>query len=149
MKNTNYTIGTITKCRINEEIKLLNLKDFDRSCMIISFLYKLGVNVISNNYFKYDSDHNKVYFNMLLEESNKLYFGDHKDIINAGGEIDKFFFYSFYLCQLLTDFENGLYFKEELTRLGYEGYIFNESKDGNTCCIFSSDKFDSPIHEII
>lgn len=53
------------------------------------------------------------------------------------------------LCQTLTDFSNGEYFKTILKEKGYEGYIFNENPDSNTFCFFNSDKLTPPIHTII
>lgn len=65
-------------------------------------------------------------------------------------KINDFFYYRPHiLCQTLTDFSNGEYFKTILKEKGYEGYIFNENPDSNTFCFFNSDKLTPPIHTII
>jgi len=54
-----------------------------------------------------------------------------------------------YTGQLLTDFSNGVAFKQQLQAKEYEGYLFMEEKDYPTICIFESGKLNAPTHLIV
>ncbi len=77
---------------------------------------------------------------------------DHCEIINTTNEIGQFFHGNHridYFGQLLTDFTNGIVFKDMLLSKGYDGYIFRESHDSPTYCILDSDALSKPIHQEI
>ena len=48
-----------------------------------------------------------------------------------------------YACQGLTDFSNGIIFKDILEEKGFDGYIFQET-DAKTFCLFNSHKLSLP-----
>ena len=69
---------------------------------------------------------------------------------NAANKINEFFFnHPPLFGQLLTDFDNGIYFKEMLINQGFEGYAFMEEFASDTYCLLCSDKISAPIHNEI
>ena len=133
-KGIPHSQATITSCEVTDSIVLLDLETRLSDCSsIINFLHELDMNVISNEFYNY---HKGQFFEQLKSAAEQ--------------EINDFFCsYPPYLCQLLTDFNNGTAFKKLLEKQGYEGYVFMEDFFSNTYCLLSSAKISPPSHQII
>lgn len=143
-KGVIYKKGIITSCSTKSPIRLLDLSKFDDCAKIIYFLCEQGINILSDNFI---SHQRKCSFIELKKDFELL--SDNNPTIRLAGinKINDFFYYRPHiLCQTLTDFDNGKYFKAMLEEKGYEGYIFKENPDSNTFCLFSSDKLTQPRH---
>lgn len=147
-KGINYSKGTITSCEVTDSIVLLDLETDLIGCSnIISVLYELDLNVISNKFYNFQK---KQPFEQLKEAISNLYSDQPLIKLSAANEINEFFCSCPpYLGQLLTDFKNGIAFKALLEMQGYEGYVFMEQFSSNTYCLLSSDKISPPRHQII
>lgn len=146
--------ATITSCRVQEEIVLLDLySGIDRCCNMISCLSDLNLNVVTDSFYNYQKKKSYTAIQGFLEQlpieqrPNK---GDDCKIINAARSIDVFFDNSNSLLgQSLTDFENGVAFKELLINNDWEGYVFKEEDSSNTYCLLDATKLSDPIHTLI
>ena len=139
---------TITSTTVNNEIVLLNLEQgINRCSQIISVLYNCGIDVATKDFINY---HTGETFDLILSDVKDLYSPDICVKLNAANNIDKFFCnYPPYLGQLLSDYKNGVSFKQQLQNKGYEGYTFMEIFSSNTYCIFSQDKLSHPSHTTV
>lgn len=146
-KGSIYEKATITSCSTQSQVCLLDLSKFDDCAKIIYYLCEQGIDILSDNFI---SQQRKCSF-IKLQKYFELLSDNNQTIKQEGiNKINEFFYYRpHFLCQTLTDFSNGEYFKTKLKEKGYEGYIFNENPDSNTFCFFNSDKLTPPIHTII
>lgn len=145
-KGNNYTCGTITHCEINNEIRLLDLSTGLCKCSnIISVLCDLGIDVVSDKFYNYQKD---LPHSCLQDVIGELFSEDKLTAMKAANEINQFFLNCPPLLgQSLTDFSNGLEFKNILNNIGFEGYAFWENLICDTYCLFNSEKIGNPIHE--
>lgn len=146
-KGVIYKKGIITSCSNKSPIRLLDLSKFDDCAKIIYFLCEQGIDILSDNFISQQRKCSfiklKKYFELLSDNNPRI-------SLKAINMINKFFnSWPHLLCQTLTDFDNGKYFKTMLEEKGYEGYIFKENPDSNTFCLFSPDKLTPPIHTIV
>ena len=147
-RGNEYQYATITHCQVVNDIKLLDLYTGLYQCSnMISALYEIGINVISDQFYNYSKE---LSYLELNEQFELLYSEDPIQKTNAANKINEFFFnHPPLFGQLLTDFDNGIYFKEMLINQGFEGYAFMEEFASDTYCLLCSDKISAPIHNEI
>lgn len=112
---------------------------------MISVLRDLNLNVVSSSFCNYQK---KADYTKIERDLKLLYFGNCTEKIGAAARIDDFFYGSLPLLgQSLTDFDNGVAFKEMLIRNHWEGYVFKEEESSNTYCLLAATKLTDPVHE--
>ena len=147
LRGVNYDVSIITSCCASKEMYMLDLSKCNWCAQIIYVLFQLGINVVSDNFFLHQRNRS---FAALKEQFELLSSDDCILKLRAISTIDEFFFNNKpLLCQTLTDFGNGKHFKRLLQDKGYDGYVFKESPDGNTFCLFTSDNLSSPQQDYI
>lgn len=151
----------LTETSITNEIQLLDFSHFEHISALLLAFDEIGFDVLTDKFHKFNSigacksfadlrplvEHLKQ-LDVKPDKTDK----DHYEIINIANEIGHFFSGNHridYLGQLLSDFTNGIEFKEMLLSKGYDGYIFRESHDSPTYCILNSDALSKPIHQEI
>lgn len=151
----------LTETSIIKEINLLDISNFHNISSLLLAFDELGFDVLTENYYKFNSIGACESLCKLRPLVNRLHLLDSKDvktfkdvceITNIADKIGAFFHGNQridYFGQLLTDFTNGYYFKELLLSRGYDGYIFRESHDSATFCILNPEVLSNPIHQKI
>ena len=148
-----YNRITITTCQTIADLNLLDLTRCVRPVQVLNVLFDNDIDVLTTNFYKY-LEGTKVPF-CTIRDCHKYIMDNERtkdravknEINNRGNKIDNFF-----LCNmgyLLTDFNNGHIFKEQLLDKGYEGYRFMEERSSSTICIFDSSKLSAPCHTIV
>ncbi len=172
-KATAYCTGTIAAKKLNRnriwltetsianEIQLLDFSHFENISSLLLAFDEIGFDVLTDRFRKFSSIGACKSFaelRPLVERIKQLDAKaaktdkDHFEIINTANKIGHFFSGNHridYFGQLLSDFTNGIEFKEMLLSKGYDGYIFRESHDSPTYCILNSDALSKPIHQEI
>lgn len=172
-KGTAYCTGTIAAKKLNlkriwltetsiaKEIQLLDFSHFENISSLLLVFEEIGFDVLTDRFHKFNpigACKSFVEIRPLVEHIRQLDAKpdktdrDHSEILNIANEIGQFFYGNHridYLGQLLSDFTNGIVFKEMLLSKGYNGYIFRESHDSPTYCILNSDALSKPIHQEI
>lgn len=130
---------------------------------IIDHLIELGLDVFSDNFKKYVNQKGDTYpFSVMKTnyetckniQGDNISDDDRHIKYTLAQDINSFFRHPeawnlAYIGQLLTDFENGLFFKDFLEKLGCGGYIFNEAPETPTYCILQSNNLSTPHKEIV
>jgi len=139
---------TITSCEVREDIVLLDLHSgITRCCNMISVLRKLNLNVVTNSFYNYQRGSD---YTMIENDLELIYSDDPVEKLNAGTRIDNFFYnLPSLLGQSLTDFQNGVVFKEMLIHNNWEGYVFKDEESSNTYCLLNATKLTEPNHEVL
>lgn len=147
-KGERVETATITSCEVREDIVLLDLfSGIERCCNMISVLRELNLNVVTNSFYNYQK---KTYYTEIEHDLELLYSGRCAEKRGAATRIDDFFYnLRRLLGQSLTDFHNGVAFKEMLIRSHWEGYVFKEEESSNTYCLLDATKLTEPRHELI
>lgn len=148
-------VNSITSCQVISDIELLDITGFSQPVDIIRVLYDDGIDVLTRSFICYSNGRQS--FDVIRD--HLLYIINNRDdcsvevcckIISCAKIINDFFFNCLrYTGQLLTDFENGKYFKCLLENKGYEGYLFDEEITSQTICLFYYDKITRPIHHFV
>lgn len=149
----------LTETSIIKEISLLDFSHFKNISSILLAFEEFGIDVLNDSFFKFDSCGACKSFKEirpLLDQLKQLKDKENKSdrdfmlICNLAYDIGVFFRDNEridYLGQLLTDFGNGYTFKNILTEKGCDGYIFRESYDSPTYCLFEPSALSIPQHE--
>lgn len=161
MRNNRCNEYWISKCKTKRDILLLDLRDFNNYIALLNEFTNEGFNILTEEfsmggygqerYSQIAEDfcflreiyskgtswvRNKQLFTqvgVVVEKIEKV-IGIPKD--NIGG-----------FCQSLTDYKNGVAFKNLLCNTGFEGYIFNESdhsEGSDTICVFETEVLTMP-----
>lgn len=138
--------ATLTTCTVHEDIVLLDLfSGIERCSHMISVLKELNLNVVNNFFYNYQRN---TFYTEIEHDLELLYSGNCTEKIGAAKRIDTFFCNRpSLLGQSLTDFNNGVAFKEMLIRNHWEGYVFKEEESSNTYCLLDTTKLTNPVHE--
>ena len=138
--------ATLTTCTVREEIVLLDLFSGIDSCsQMISVLKDLELNIASSLFCNYQK---KASYTEIERDLDLLCSGNCTEKIGAAARIDDFFYRRPPLLgQSLTDFNNGVAFKEMLIRNHWEGYVFKEEESSNTYCLLDTTKLTNPVHD--
>lgn len=154
---TNTQTIWLTQTSIVKEITLLDISHFDNISSILLAFDDFGIDILNNRFCRYDSMYTHTSYcklRPLLEDIKKLRDKDiktdrdHQQILQIAKQIGSFFKNNSkigYFGQLLTDFDNGISFKEILLEKGYDGYIFKESYTSKTYCIFDASALSHPV----
>ena len=153
----------ITQCMIKKPIKLLDLRDASFCIELLAALDKSGYDILTGDFrtwegMPFSEMKRSIYpIEEILLDSSWLHNPQkHNRVGAATKEVEDVLGFPTdcigRLCQLFTDFNNGVHFKSLLEKRGYEGYIYNElsfsiydhPRGTNTICVFVSNKFDSP-----
>ena len=146
-KGNNIELATITTTEALDELSLLDLeKDINTCSQMLCTLYELGIDVATSDFFNH---YRRQSFEIIRHLLFDIYSGNENLRLEAEKQINDFFVFPPYLGQLLTDFENGLRFKDLLQSRNYDGYVFMEEYSSNTYCVFDSNKLLPPIHNIL
>lgn len=149
----------LTETSIIKEISLLDFSHFKNISSILLAFEEFGIDVLNDSFFKFNSCGACKSFKEirpLLDQLKQLKDKENKSdrdfmlICNLAYDIGVFFRDNEsidYLGQLLTDFGNGNTFKNILTEKGCDGYIFRESYDSPTYCLFEPSALSIPQHE--
>ena len=148
----------ITKCTIEESVKLFDLRDFVLCVELLSVLDRTGYGIFSDKFKTWKGiplskilpilrpiedillNPNDAYANVTVREAVL----EIQKILEIQND------HIGHLLQLFTDYSNGVYFRKLLQDKGYEGYIFNETNSfcpipgSDTICVFESIKFQPP-----
>lgn len=101
---------------------------------------------MTNSFYNYQK---KAYYTKIEHDLELLYSEDYANRLNAAKGIDDFFYnLPPLLGQSLTDFRNGVAFKEMLIRNHWEGYVFKEEERSNTYCLLDATKLTEPRHKL-
>ena len=160
----------ISETSIIPEIMLLDIRkhvdrhgeevEHDTPLKIISRLDEIGLDVLSDSFCKFlDIQGNRVPLSVmrpvyaeiqfLVDKSDKNLREVHR-LNELATSINDFFHNNIgYTGQLLTDFSNGTVFKERLSAMGYDGYIFEDETHTHrpTYCIFDHRNLTAPVSE--
>lgn len=138
--------ATLTTCTVREDIVLLDLfSGIERCSNMISVLRELNLDVVTNSFCNYQK---QACYTEIERDLELLYSGNCTEKIGAAARIDDFFYKSPpLLVQSLTDFNNGVAFKEMLIHNHWEGYVFKEEETSNTYCLLAATKLTDPVHE--
>lgn len=138
----------LTCTSIIKKTSLLDISHFTNISSILLAFDELGIDVLNDRFFKFNAfsacksfkelriliDKLRV-INNMGKKDNKMA-EEERDLVY---EIGAFFGNNDridYFGQLLTDFNNGIEFKNLLIGKGYNGYIFKESYTSPTYCVF-------------
>ena len=153
-----YDENTMTSCCLKEAVRLLDISGCITPMQVLRILREEGIDVLNKDFVKHD--HGDFSFNELKDDfefvltnnDTELFSTEWKAVYDASNRINDFFHQkdvdSRYIGQLLTDFQNGISFKAQLTDKGYDGYCFTEELSP-TVCIFDSAKLTAPLHKTI
>ena len=159
-KEANIQTSTITSCHTTKDLTFLNLSEYENPSQMICNLYEKGIDIFNKGFVKFGEDPTddasidvlKEAFVKVLNTSKETKEG--LSIITQYSQKINDFFDSFeserkghacrYICQLLTDFDNGPIFKKMLLEKGFDGYCFREDPGSLTYCIFDSHALSSP-----
>lgn len=138
--------ATITSCEVRKDIVLLDLfTGIERCSNMISVLKGLNLNVVNTLFYNYQRDTS---YTEIEHDLELLYSGNCTEKLGAAARIDDFFCSRLPLLgQSLTDFNNGVAFKEMLIRNHWEGYVFKEEESSNTYCLLDATKLTNPVHD--
>ena len=147
----------ITQTTTEEDIKLLDLTFCNDIVDLYVSLYKLDIDIFRDDFYKITAMDSEPLSHI---KESVAYIAEHSSnpksikqlececsIINIYDNIDVEHQLPF-ACQQLTDFGNGVIFKNILEEKGYEGYMFHES-DATTICLFQSQKLEAPVNYLI
>lgn len=131
----------ITRTQISQSVNLLDFRKIKDVCSLYIFLIKSGIDIFIDEFRKTEFCMPSVPYATIKEAvfdlSNHINIEENRyKIMNfsyGNNEFEKLK----YAFQQLTDFSNGIIFKNILTEKGFDGYIFKES-EANTYCIFDS-----------
>lgn len=143
-RQVNQQMYWFTTAKVNRDLILLNLCGGNVFQNILK-MHELGLDIFSDNLKFYHIKDMKS-FSDLKEpffEFKDYIKGCQIDDIERATELIKIIESPFriegcpfgLLGQILTDFENGLFFCKLLEDRGYDGYVFDESKGGHTICL--------------
>lgn len=151
----------LTETSIIKEIQLLDFSNLEFISSILLAFDELGFDVLTDKFHKFSAlgaCKNLCELRPLVNKLKQLKDIPQKsdrivcEISMLAGKIGDFFYGNHridYFGQLLTDFSNGECFKEMLLSRGYDGYIFRESHDSPTYCIFNPAVLSDPIQQEI
>lgn len=151
----------LTETSIASKIQLLDFSHFDNISSLLLAFDEIGFDVLTERFHKFNlkaACESFAELRPLVERLKQLYAKpdktdkEHFEIINTASDIGNFFYGNhriYYFGQILSDFSNGIEFKEMLLSKGYDGYIFRESHDSPTYCILNSDALSKPVHQEI
>lgn len=160
-KNKNIQTIWLTETSISQEITLLDISCFDNISSILLAFEDFGMDVLNDNFCRYDSLNAHTSFHELrplldelitLRNRSQKTTEEHLHILTLSEQIGSFFKHNYqigYFGQLLTDFDNGFAFKGLLLEKGYNGYIFRESYTSKTYCIFDASALSIPVNKEI
>lgn len=154
-RDEHYAQNTITSCHTTADVNLLDITGCQRPVNILNVLHDAGIDVLTTDFSRYRDNiipFNQIrgYHKYILDNGGSNDWIVKSDVNEYGAKIDQFFEWRVgYIGQLLTDFSNGVAFKQQLQEKGYEGYLFMEEKDNPTICIFESGKLSAPTHMIV
>ena len=151
----------ITSCQLVEDVNLLDLTKYDEALLdvqsdhplsILNILKAHDIDVLTDNFHRYDTD--VVPFSSLMEDFSIVHqpvtndYNQIKNRINAATRINAFFHDCIpFLGQSLSDFANGISFKDILEKKDYDGYLFLEEPSSPTYCLFKKNKLGKPSHK--
>lgn len=129
---------------------------------VICRLEEIGIKILNDSFHKYMNVYGeKIPFSDIRSKYEEIIILDNKDNtslkedlekLKLAGDVNGFFNNRIgYLGQLLSDFSNGIHFKEMLISKGFKGYIFEEETflHKPTFCVFDSGNLEQPISEKI
>lgn len=148
----------VTNCCLTESVSLLDLRYPNGRCdaiVTLNQLFEEDINVLTDQFVKHDGtpfssvESSYTNYQRMLEKGDLISTTTAELVI--GDSINTFFrgSYGSMFGQMLTDYGNGVLFKQMLLTRGYEGYIFDEERSSHTVCLFDSDKLTQPEHHII
>ena len=152
-----------TKTYIKENIRLLDLTIYNDVCELILDLYKkfpllFEKDIIFKNPYTEYGVEAFLYKENLNNKEDEWRLSSLRDCLEGNNNlrvnVNKKLFYGnhetdfAYVCQQLTDFDNGCVFKEVLEANKFEGYMFCENGT-ITYCLFDSGKMELPRHKKI
>ncbi|BDC06858.1 hypothetical protein [Phocaeicola vulgatus] len=158
-KDRNYSQFWITQTELTAPVLLLDLRKYIAITGLLAAFYASDIDIFSLTVSGSVDDSNKLSlfkdqiceFVAIVEDKNWYLDAKKNEKVNSFIlKIEKFYVdYEFVglFGQRLTDFHNGLIFKQILQQKGYDGYIFNESNNAqgsDTICLLSSVQLSSP-----
>ncbi len=149
----------LTECTITTHTYLLDLAGCRNTVLMFLKLKSLGIDVLTDNYHIY-TDHDCHALSLLKEPSEYIL---SESISSSDKDIDLLEKYNntiqsylnipgcpySILGQTLTDFANGIKFKQELRDHYFDGYCFDESIGGSTIRLLDSSKLSPPSQQRI
>jgi len=163
-KHYTFDIGFITTCTTKKELRIIDFSYCYNVFQMLLTLHYCGINVINEHYKLYNntSASFKDFFEKSYNNLVDLIFPDHNNeenivvnklITEINDDIEKLNIINYnhvesvgLLAQRLSDFDNGILFKNTLIEKKFSGYRFKEGADprGHTYCILSSEYLTEP-----
>jgi len=144
----------LTECILNSNLKLLDLTGCANTSLMIMKLKEAGIDILTDDYHIYTHPDCppltilKEPFEYILGESTSpldrsiALIQKYNNTIN--GYLNPIGYPYSILGQTVSDYANGIKFKEELIAHGYDGYCFDESIGGHTICLLNSTTMSKP-----
>lgn len=158
-KNINSDIW-ITNCQLTQDVNLLDCRHYTSVVSLLIDFKNNHIDTLTNQYRPFGVNRADYTFGELrkfieyIEEnsSNKDKVVTEKlllinDLVERKLLLSEANNKVGVLCQQLTDYDNGLVFKQALQSLHFDGYIFNESngeEKRDTICLIDSTKLSAP-----
>lgn len=135
----------ITKVEVLSSLILLDLAHKNNAYLMLLELFEDGIDVLTDDFEYRDNVLGSLCKFSRLRKTFELSLdiSDEKEIlideVNAKLECPQYYGAFSYLGQMLSDFENGIYFKNILRQKQYDGYVFSESVGVNSVCLICKD----------
>lgn len=147
----------LTKTQLVKDLRLLDITGCKSALLMFQKLIVSQIDVFNEKYLLYDGVKSNfsilrdpVYYNLALNcnpidrEVEKIE-ENSKYIRESIEKYEQFGYYPFTLLgQLLTDYSNGVHFKQALQNKGFEGYSFDETIGAHTVCLFDTEVLTPP-----
>lgn len=149
----------ITETSVQEIVNLLDFTAIDNIPEIIYGLDRIGINILTDDFYRYKSFDNIISLSSIKdkfeewkglaikEDISKEEYSRQEALFN---EISDLWINHIGLfCQSLTDFDNGVNFKQILQDKGLDGYMFRDSLSSlaeSSICIFDNRYLGEPLH---
>lgn len=150
-----FSNGSMTWTNTLDNINLLDLTGCSRPVEIIMKLINAGIDVLTDEFVCHSNKKQsfstiRYCCQCIIDGSAGIDLIEQVEVIKAAKTIDSFFIDSKeYTGQVMTDFNNGLRFKELLEEFGYEGYVFDEERTSPTICLLHAEKLTPPNHTTV
>lgn len=157
-KDGRYDKLWITTCKTTENTLLLDFTGYISITAILTDFMQSGIDVFTDSFHEYFTPQKKSFFNLRepvahfceIIQDDEWYKNNDKFVSSFVKLVETYFIDNScpgVLGQCLTDFDNGLAFRNILMENNWEGYVFNESdgrQETDTLCFLDCAKLSSP-----
>ena len=156
--NPHFNELWLSECHITSDIRLLDLTQLQSVTAAIIVMRKIGIDVLTDDFHLISPTRLFSELRIDIERYDEIVKSDKwwnqqcliDEISKIIKHVEQFFIDNKFLGffgQCLTDFENGIHFRNLLESVPLEGYMFNESNGtsgSNTICLLSDNYLSKP-----